>query len=326
MQQAILARDAAYDLLDAAEAELLQTNGLNELREPKAAAFDPIGQPECLVVDAKTVRAAKGDGSEHRLDAHFHNPIAQLAIASIKTSRSEVKAVADVTEQVLMGPRFKRNYVEATHGVPFLSGKNIVQSRPNLKYLSKIQMADMQELLVKRSWTLVTCSGTIGRTCFVWKNYEDYAVSQHILRVIPDESEIDPGYLYAFLSCRYGYEQILRYRHGSVIDQVTDTQIERILVPCPSRKDQISIGDKIRRAYEKRAEAIHFEGRGASGSDERTQQGSRNQGGVACSWSLARCTTLKWRQLFTSNCATSSWAWNRITANASSFCRSRSCA
>ena len=259
MQQAILARDAAYDLLDAAEAELLRTNGLNELREPKAAAFDPLGQPECLVVDAKTVQAAKGDGSEHRLDAHFHNPIAQLAIASIKKSWSEVKAVADVTEQVLMGPRFKRNYVEATHGVPFLSGKNIVQSRPNLKYLSKIQMADMQELLVERSWTLVTCSGTIGRTCFVWKNYENYAVSQHILRVIPDESEIDPGYLYAFLSSRYGYEQIFRYRHGSVIDQVTDTQIERILVPCPSRKDQMTIGDKIRSAYEKRAEAIHFE-------------------------------------------------------------------
>ena len=259
IQQAIFARDAAYDLLDAAEAELLQINGLNELREPKAAPFDPFGRPECLVVDAKTVRAAKGDGSEYRLDAHFHSRLAQLAIASIKTSRSEVKTVADVTEHVLMGPRFKRNYVEATHGVPFLSGKNIVQSRPNLKYLSMIQMENMQELLVRKSWTLVTCSGTIGRTCFVWKNYEDYAVSQHVLRVIPDESEIDPGYLYAFLSCRYGYEQILRYRHGSVIDEVTDTQIEQVWVPRPSRKDQTIIGDKIRAAYEKRAEAIHCE-------------------------------------------------------------------
>ena len=241
------------------EAELLRANGLDELREPKAAAFDPLGQPECLVVDAKTVRAAKGDGSEYRLDAPFHNPIAQLAITSIKKSWSEVKTVADLTERVFMGPRFKRNYVEATHGVPFLSGKNIVQRRPNLKYLSKIQMADMQGLLIKRNWTLVTCSGTLGRTCFVWKNYEDHAASQHILRVVPDESEIDPGYLYAFLSCRYGYEQILRYRHGSVIDEVTDTQIGQVLVPRPSRKDQIAIGDKIRGACEKRAEAIRFE-------------------------------------------------------------------
>ena len=260
VQQAILARDAAYDLLDAAEAELLRANGLDELREPKIAAFDPLGQSECLVVDATTLWAAKGDGSEHRLDTHFHNPIAQLAIANIKKSRSEVKTVADVTERVLMEPRFRRNYVEATHGVPFLSGKNIIQVRPtDLKYLSNLQMADMQELIVKRGWTLITRSGTIGRTCFVWKNYEDYAASEHILRIIPDESEIDPGYLYAFLSCRYGYEQIFRYRHGSVIDEVTDTQIEQVLVPRPSRKDQIAIGDKIRGACEKRAEAIHFE-------------------------------------------------------------------
>lgn len=260
VQGAVLARDGAYDLLDAAEAALLRANGLSELLDRKSAAFDPIGQPERFAVDAKAVQAAKGDGSEHRLDAHFYNPTAQLAVASIRKCGSEVKAVGDVSQQVLMGPRFRRNYVEAAHGVPFLSGKNIVQIRPtDLNYLSKIQMADMQELIVKRGWTLITCSGTIGRTCFVWMNYEGYAASQHILRVIPDESHIDPGYLYAFLSSQYGYEQILRYRHGSVIDEVTDTQIEQVLVPRPSRKDQVAIGDKVREAYEKRAEAIRLE-------------------------------------------------------------------
>jgi type I restriction enzyme S subunit len=120
-------------------------------------------------------------------------------------------------------------------------------------------MADMQDLIVKRGWTLITCSGTIGRTCFVWKNYEDFAASQHILRVIPDEEVIDPGYLYAFLSSRYGYLQILRYRHGSVIDEVTDKQMEQVLTPCPSRKYQEKIGDMVREAYDKRAEAIRLE-------------------------------------------------------------------
>ena len=77
--------------------------------------------------------------------------------------------------------------------------------------------------------------------------------------MIPDHSQIDAGYLYAFLSSQYGYEQILRYRHGSVIDEVTDKQIERVLVPCPPRKDQETIGDMVREAYEKRAEAIRLE-------------------------------------------------------------------
>jgi type I restriction enzyme S subunit len=260
VKQAVLTRDTAYDLLDAAEAALLRANGLGELRGHKPAIFDPLGQPECFAVDARKVQAAKDDGSEYRLDAHFYNPTVQLAIANIRKCRSELKTVAEVAQRVLMGPRFKRNYVEATHGVPFLSGKNIVQIRPtDLNYLSNLQMADMQELLVEREWTLITCSGTIGRTCFVWKNYEDYAASQHILRVIPDKAEIDPGYLYAFLSSEYGYEQILRYQHGSVIDEVTDKQIEHVLVPRPSRKEQTAIGDKVREAYEKRAEAIRLE-------------------------------------------------------------------
>lgn len=260
VRQAVLARDAAYSLLDAAETALLRANALSQLQVRKAGIFDPLGQPECFAVRASEVQVTNGDGSEHRLDAHFYNPTAQLAVANIKSCRSEVKTVGDVAERVLMGPRFKRNYVESEHGVPFLSGKNIIQIRPtDLKYLSNLQMADMQELIVKQEWTLVTCSGTIGRTCFVWKNYEEYAASQHILRVIPNETKIDAGYLYAFLSSRYGYEQILRYRHGSVIDEITDKQIEHVLIPCPSGKDQQTIGNMVREAYEKRAEAIRLE-------------------------------------------------------------------
>jgi hypothetical protein len=61
------------------------------------------------------------------------------------------------------------------------------------------------------------------------------------------------------MSSRYGLEQILRYRHGSVIDEVTDKQIERVLIPCPSHEEQVAIGDMVREAYENRAEAIHLE-------------------------------------------------------------------
>ncbi len=253
------ARADARSLIALAEEDVLSCNELPHLPKARYARNAIEDAPEVIIMSSRDLQLGL-EKSEYRLDAHCYNATGQLAIANIRKCRSDVRTVADVAKQVLMGPRFKRNYVEAAHGVPFLSGKNIGQIRPtDLNYLSNIQMADMQELLVKSGWTLITCSGTIGRTCFVWKNYEDYAASQHILRVIPDESHIDPGYLYAFLSSRYGYEQILRYRHGSVIDEVTDIQIEQVLVPRPSRKDQIAIGDKIRGAYEKRAEAIRLE-------------------------------------------------------------------
>lgn len=255
----LTARDSACALLSSAQESLRAATGLHALNDLQRRQEPGNGAADFTSVSAKQVQSSGNGGSEYRLDAHFYNPTAQLAVASIRKCL-EVKTVGEVSHEVRMGPRFKRNYVESDHGVPFLSGKNIVQIRPtDLKYLSNLQMADMQELLVKQGWTLVSCSGTIGRTCFVWKNYEDYAASQHILRVIPDDSKIDPGYLYAFLSSRYGYEQILRYKHGSVIDEVTDKQIEQILVPLPSRREQTAIGDKVREAYDKRAEAIRLE-------------------------------------------------------------------
>ena len=247
--QSFSCRSECRELLQESRSAVVEANALALL--PKETEEEP----ECLEVPADVTATG-----EQRLDAHFYNAAANLAVANIETCGSEVKAVADVAQVIFTGGRLKRNYVGSTHGVPFLSGKNIVQVRPtDLKYLSNLQMADLDELILKRSYTLITRSGTIGRTCFVWKNYEDYAASEDVLRVIPDESAIDPGYLYAFLSSRYGYEQILRYRHGSVIDHVTDTHIGHVLVPCPSWKKQTAVGDKIREAYEKRAEALSLE-------------------------------------------------------------------
>ena len=93
----------------------------------------------------------------------------------------------------------------------------------------------------------------------MWQNYEEYVATHDLIRIVPNSEEVDGGYLYAFLSSEYGKAQILRFRHGSVIDHVTPEQVERVLIPCPSPKEQEVIGDMVREAYEKRAEAIRLE-------------------------------------------------------------------
>src|ERR1019366_3905374 len=146
---------------------------------------------------------------------------------------SQTKTLGEISRDVILGARFKRNYVETTFGTPFLSGRSIIQIHAEVKYLSNSETENLNEMLVKRGWILVTCSGTIGRTCLVWKNFENYASSQHILRVLPDNDQIDPGYLYAFLASDYGYFQTIRFRHGSVIDEITDKQLKKVIVPVP---------------------------------------------------------------------------------------------
>lgn len=256
---AVKCREEAHRFLEEAGDLVISSNRLPHLSTDDIEKYDPKDTTEVFLVNSKIVNKINGNSSEFRLDANFYNPMAQLAARNIKTCGSEVRPLYKLAEKVIMGPRFKRDYVESDHGVPFLSGKNIIQIRPQVKYLSDIQIAEMEELIIKKGWVLITCSGTIGRTCFVWDNYEDYAATQHILRVIPNKSEVDPGYLYAFLSTDYGYEQILRYRHGSVIDELTDIQLGQVLIPVPTEKAQKAIGDKVRAAYEKRGEATRLE-------------------------------------------------------------------
>lgn len=197
---------------------------------------------------------------EIRLEAHFHNQTGRNAILDIQKSPSKKERLAGITRQVFFCNRFTRTFVEAEHGIPYLAGCNIVQIRPRIEnYLSTTQTEDLQAYILARGCILVTCSGTIGRTAFVWHNFEKFVATGDLIRVLPDESRVDSGYLYAFLSSPYGYEQILRFRHGSVIDQVTPEQIEKLLVPLPAKSIQSEIGDIVRLAYEKRAEALKLE-------------------------------------------------------------------
>jgi len=246
-------REEANRLLTQARQLVLEYNNLPPLDDVQPETLDPDKETDLRLVSTEEFT------SDYRLDAHFYNPMAELAVRNIKSNTNNYQRLYELTDEIILGKRFKRNYVEEKHGTPFLSGKNIIQIRPELKYLSNTEISFMEDLLIKRNWILITCSGTIGRTCFVYNNYENYTASQHILRVNPNEDLIDPGYLYCFLSTDYGYHQILRYRYGAVIDEIDDNNVAEILIPICKENKQKEIGDLVRQAYDLRAEAIRLE-------------------------------------------------------------------
>jgi type I restriction enzyme S subunit len=251
--QAFKCRDEAIDRLNEASRMFHTSNSLPILNFENKS--DPL---EWFQVESSEIFGNKMTSSGIRLDAHHFNPAALHVVANIQKCSSEVKTLKNVAN-VFMGQRFKRNYVEAARGVPFLSGTNIIQIRPNdLRHLSNIDMSEMQDLILKQGWTLITRSGTIGRCCFVWNNFEEWAATEDIIRVAPND-QVDKGYLPAFLASEYGYQQIMSFRHGSVIDHITPEQLKTILVPIPSKSSQEEIGDLVRKAYELRSEAIRFE-------------------------------------------------------------------
>jgi len=246
-------REEAHIIIEKARSLVVKYNHLPSLTEVEIETLDPKEEIEITKINLDEFTI------DFRLDAHFYNPIAGLVAKNIEKFSSRFEKLYHVADCSFAGSHSIRNYVDKAHGTPFLSGKNIIQIRPDFKYISISETSNLSDMLVEKNQILISRSGTLGRTVFVWNNYENYAASEHLIRVVPNSDFVDEGYLYAFLSSDYGYYQLLRYKHGSVIDEITEDQISQSIIPLPSDKQQKEIGDLVRQAYDLRAEAIRLE-------------------------------------------------------------------
>jgi hypothetical protein len=134
---------------------------------------------------------------------------------------------------IFNGPRFPRIYVESEDaGVPFLGSTDILQADlSNLLLLSKRQVAAIPSLLLEEGWTLITCSGTIGRMAFSRADMTGMAGSQHFMRVVPNKEKILPGYLYSYLSSRFGVPIVISGTYGAIIQHIEPSHISNLPVP-----------------------------------------------------------------------------------------------
>ncbi|MEI8031885.1 MAG: restriction endonuclease subunit S [Chlorobiaceae bacterium] len=246
-------RETAHKIIEQARVLVVKYNHLPSLAAIETKNLDPNNEVEIKRTNLDEFT------TDFRLDAHFYNPLADLVAKNIRAMSQRFESLFDIADCSFKGSRSIRNYVDKENGVPFLSGKNIIQIRPDFKYISTTETSNLSDMIVEKNQILISRSGTLGRTVFVWKNYENFAASEHLIRVVPNSELVDEGYLYAFLSSDYGYHQLLRYKHGSVIDEITEDQISQSVIPLPSDKQQKQIGDLVRQAYDLRAEAIRIE-------------------------------------------------------------------
>lgn len=181
-----------------------------------------------------------------RLDAGYYNSDIVQAYQSLESSGLVLKKLGDVTERIFIPPRFKRIYVGQEHGVPFLQGSHLVHFRPaDLKYLSKSAHKNLKRWIIEAGWVLVTCSGTIGRVAIALQQWDGWAASQHILRVVPQRnSPCPPGYIYSWLASPLGQVQFNGI-YGAVVDEITAEHVENILIPVPETREQQAIVNSI---------------------------------------------------------------------------------
>jgi type I restriction enzyme S subunit len=136
-------------------------------------------------------------------------------------------------EGIYHAGREARTYVDdPKFGVPFLGSTDILAADlSRLPLISKKQVAANAHFTIQEGWTLITRSGTIGRMAYVRSDMAGMACSEHVIRVVPDTDKIPSGYLYAYLSSKFGVPMVIAGTYGAIIQHIEPQHIAELPVP-----------------------------------------------------------------------------------------------
>ena len=136
---------------------------------------------------------------------------------------------------IYKGPLFSRNYVsDPAHGVPFLSSGSMLHAE--FTYAALLRRKDatsarLAPMRIEEGMTLVVRSGTIGRMAYARAEMVGMWLSEHVLKIVPEPYSVRPGYLYAFLSGRFGVPLVVGATYGAIVQHIEPGHISDLPVP-----------------------------------------------------------------------------------------------
>ena len=168
-----------------------------------------------------------------RLDCGPYLSGAMEAKEDLRKLNSPKEPLSSLTSGIFHAGRESRAWVDTEeHGVRFLSSSEIqLCDLSSLPFISKKQVASNQNFTVHRDWTLITRSGTIGKMAYAKADIDGFACSEHVMRVVPNPSKTWPGYIYAYLSSKFGVPLVVSGTYGSIIQSIEPHHISNLPVP-----------------------------------------------------------------------------------------------
>ncbi|MGZ9622090.1 methylation-associated defense system restriction endonuclease subunit S MAD5 [Aeromonas dhakensis] len=203
---------------------------------------------------ARIVRSCWLDEGGRRLDCNPYMSGALEARDALNRLDVPKERLCDVTERIFHAGREGRLWVDdPKYGVPFLGSSDILAADLSaMPLIAKTQVERNPLFTLGEKWTLITRSGTIGRMAFVRPDMAGMACSEHVMRVVPNPARIPPGYLYAFLSSRYGVPVIVSGTYGAIIQHIEPEHVAKIEIPRFDSAFELKIDFAIQRAAELR--------------------------------------------------------------------------
>ena len=194
-----------------------------------------------------------------RIDPSLHLSEGVKVRANLHRLPYELTTLAECTSRIFLGNIFSRCFVRSEeYGIGYLAASDTILSNIDTgKYLSKKQVKQLSYLMLDKDWILITCSGTLGNVTYTNSTYCNKIATHDLIRVVPDDIKMRKGFLYAFLSSRFGYYQITQSQFGGVVKHVNDKQAGAILVPKFPETIQVKVDELIHESARLREEAHH---------------------------------------------------------------------
>jgi hypothetical protein len=204
----------------------------------------------------KTVPSTWLENNGRRLDCGPYLSGAMEAKEKLRTLKAVKEPLENMMQGIFHAGRESRLWVDTKeHGVEFLSSSEIqLADLSFLPLISKKQVASNSNFTIHRDWTLITRSGTIGRMAYARPDLDGFACSEHVMRVAPDPEKVLPGYIFAYLSSKFGVPLVVSGTYGSIIQSIEPHHISELPVPRLGKVER-EAHELIQRAADLRVEA-----------------------------------------------------------------------
>lgn len=199
-------------------------------------------------------KEVKGFGC--RFDAPVHLSEGVSAKRLMQSCPYKLLTIGDVSKRVWHAGRWRRVYVNnPNNGVILLGSSAILKSDLSKEKMISVKYTeDKEDKALKKGWTLISCSGTIGNCAFANAQHAEKLASQHVIRVNPNNI-LREGVVYAFLASKYGYSMLTQGTFGSVIQHIEPENVEAIPIPQFPDSFQKEVDDLMQEASILREEA-----------------------------------------------------------------------
>lgn len=201
----------------------------------------------------------KNESIKHRFDSSYHLSDGVVTYSVVTKSPYPLNKIKNVTDKIFIGGRAKRTYIDnVSNGIKFLSSSDILASDlENVKIVSKKYQQGIDEMKLEKDWILISRSGTIGNTAFTNSLFEGKLASEDVMKVVPN-SKIKPGFLYSYISSRFGYSLLTQGMFGGVIKHIEPEYVESLPIPEFPVDFQEKIDKMIKEASRLREEAAYL--------------------------------------------------------------------